>query len=330
LHLHDFILTEIHGAAGAAHLGAASSVIELRTTSAGRPNRHSRDNLATAVDDYDVIAHDEILVPAPLGINFNERRRNVDDAHGGGHRNPNVKGEVNVIDPGNVAASKHGLLDLGALVRAQRHVATSLTLLSLVRLSLTLLGLIRLTLLRLARLSLALLRRTRLGLALLSLIRLTLLTLRSLSLSLISLSALARGWALTLFALALTSGLIALSFTPLFGVALLALPLRALIALARLALALHALVTLVLLALFFFAAGRLARRLISLLFPLASFRLSLLILRSWSLVLRSWSLGLLFGSSLCIAALLLAVRASGTAVALSSASGLPAARHVLG
>jgi hypothetical protein len=111
---------------------------------------------------------------------------------------------------------------------------------------------------------------------------------------------------------------------------LLALPLRALIALARLALALHALVTLVLLALFFFAAGRLARRLISLLFPLASFRLSLLILRSWSLVLRSWSLGLLFGSSLCIAALLLAVRASGTAVALSSASGLPAARHVLG
>ena len=200
-----------------------------------------------------------------------------------------------------------------------------MTLLSLVRLSLTLLGLIRLALLRLARLSLALLRRTWLGLALLSLIWLPLLTLRSLSLSLISLSALALGWARGLFPLALTSGLIALSFIPSFGVALLALPPRALIALARLALALHALVTLVLLALFFFPPGRLARRLISLLFPLA-----LLILRSWSFVLRSWLLALLFGSSSCITALLLAVRASGTAVALSSASGVPAARHVLG
>jgi hypothetical protein len=65
----------------------------------------------------------------------------------------------------------------------------------------------------------------------------------------------------------------------LLGLALLALPLRALIALALLAL--HTLVTRTLLAQFFFAAGRIAHRLISLFSPLAPLGLTLLVLCSW-------------------------------------------------
>jgi len=134
--------------------------------------------------------------------------------------------------------------------------------------------------------------------------------LRSLSLSLISLSALALGWARGLFPLALTSGLIALSFTALFGFALLVLALRAVAAFLLFVPALRALVT----ALIFWL--RLAGGLIPLLPLLAPLRLAALVLCSRPAVLRS---------PLHIAAVLLTVRAGGIALALRGA-----VRHVLG
>jgi hypothetical protein len=341
LHLPDFIRAETQYGDIALRWRSAPGAVETRGASTGRAHRYDAHNLAAAIDNHDLVAHDEVLVSAPLRIDLDERGGSFDDAHPRGHRCPDAKREVDVVDARDVAAGKDRLLNPGALLRGQRHVAASLTLLSLTLLSLTLLSLtllsltllsltlLSLTLLSLALLRLALLSLTRLGLTLLSLTLLVLLALRRRSLGLIALPALVLGRALALIALSLTRGLVTLSLTALLGLALLALAWHALVPLALLALPLHAsLVTPALLALF--ALRSLTCGLVPLLLPPAALGLTLLVL-ILLLILRSLLLALVLRSLLCLAAAaLLAVLPGSTALGLSGASRLSAARHILG
>jgi hypothetical protein len=185
-----------------------------------------------AINDYDLIADDEVPVPAPLGMDLDERRGNLHHMHVTWHGGANADGEVDVVDARHIAAGQHRLPNLRALLRGQADAAARLALLRLTLLRLTLL---RLSLLR----SLAWLGLTWLGLPWLSLPWLTGLTpLRRLTgLALLTLLAL---WSLTLLALlrarfALTLGRLAcgLSFLAALRLALL-LSLRGLLGLALL------------------------------------------------------------------------------------------------
>jgi hypothetical protein len=151
-----------------------------------------RDDPVVAVDDDDLITNDEIHVPAPLGIDFNERRGNLYNPDAGWHRGAGAEREVDVISPRHISAGQDRLSDLRPLLRCQVYAAARLTLLRLALLTL-------LT-------SLALLRRLT-GLALL-----TLLALRGLIRGLIAL----RG----LFAAILLHPLIALALRSLFSLSL--------------------------------------------------------------------------------------------------------------
>jgi hypothetical protein len=158
-----------------------------------------------AVDDDDLITNDEIHVPAPLGIDFNERRGNLYNPDAGRHRDAGAEREVDVINPRHIPAAQDRLSDLGPLLRCQVYAAARLTLLRLALLTLPLLRcLTRLSLALLGRLtllaSLALLRRLT-GLALLTLLALRglirgLIALALRSLVSLSLRGLARGVAL--------------------------------------------------------------------------------------------------------------------------------------
>jgi hypothetical protein len=145
-----------------------------------------RDDPVVAVDDDDLVTNDEIHVPAPLGMDFNERRGNLYNPDAGWHRGASPEREVDVINPRHIPASQDRLFDLRPLLCCQVHAAARLALLRLALLSLALLR-------RLTRLSLALLRRltllTRLALLwrLPSLALLTLLALRGLTHALIAL-----------------------------------------------------------------------------------------------------------------------------------------------
>jgi hypothetical protein len=152
-----------------------------------------------AVDDDDLVANDEVHVPAPLGIDLDEGRGNRHHADPGRHGCADAQGEIDVVDPRHVAAGQHRLPNSRALFRRQVGTATRLACLPLLRR----LPLLRLTLLRsLARLGLTWLALAGLGLTLLRLTRLTLLTLRILAAGLVPLLlALAALLRLTLFAL---------------------------------------------------------------------------------------------------------------------------------
>jgi hypothetical protein len=147
-----------------------------------------------AVHDDDLVADDEIHVTTPFGVDFDERRRNLDDAHASWHHSAGPDREVYVACARHVASHQHRLPDPGPLLCRQidRATATTLTLLSS-------------ALRRLSRL-----------------ILLTLLTLRRLALLHRALVALALRWALALVALALAGALISLVLTTL-RLALLAL-----------------------------------------------------------------------------------------------------------
>jgi hypothetical protein len=115
-----------------------------------------------AVYDDDLVADDEIHVTTPFGVDFDERRRNLDDAHTGWHRSADPDREIYVACARHVASHQDRLPNPGPLLCRQvdRAAATTLTLLSsaLRRLSrLTLLAL--LTLRRLALLHRALVAR---------------------------------------------------------------------------------------------------------------------------------------------------------------------------
>ena len=108
-----------------------------------------------AINDDDLIADDKVHVPAPLGMDLDERRGNRHHMHVTWHGGANADGEVGVVDARHIAAGQHRLPNLRALLRGQADAAARLALLRLTLLRLTLL---RLTLLRLTLLRLTLLR----------------------------------------------------------------------------------------------------------------------------------------------------------------------------
>jgi len=109
-----------------------------------------------AINDDDLIADDEIHVPAPLGMNPDEWRGNRHHPHAGWHRGADADGEVDVLDLRHIPAGQDFFPNLRPLLRGQAGAAACLALLRLT---------LRLSLLRsLAWLSLASLSLTRLSL----------------------------------------------------------------------------------------------------------------------------------------------------------------------
>src|SRR5215472_184603 len=147
--------------------------------------------------------HHEVLVAAPLRIDFDQLRTNVDHPHARRHHGSGAERKVDAVHARHVAAGENGLLDARALLRREVHVAglasRGATRLRLA-LSLTLLWSWALTLLR-RRLALltrslpggviSLALATILGLTLLALVTLTPLVLRLAFLALLHLVLLA-------------------------------------------------------------------------------------------------------------------------------------------
>ena len=116
-----------------------------------------RDDPVVAINDDDLIADDEVHVPAPLGMNPDEWRGNRHHPHAGWHRGADADGEVDVLDPRHIPAGQDFFPNLRPLLRGQADAPARLALLRLT--------LLRLSLLRsLAWLSLASLSLTRLSL----------------------------------------------------------------------------------------------------------------------------------------------------------------------
>ena len=67
-------------------------------------NVEDGDDPVVAVNDDDLITNDEVHVPAPLGIDLDECRRNLYHAYAGGHRGASAEGEVDVISPWHIPA----------------------------------------------------------------------------------------------------------------------------------------------------------------------------------------------------------------------------------
>ena len=177
-------------------------------------NVEDGDDPVVAVNDDDLITNDEVHVPAPLGMDLDECRRNLYHPHAGGHRGAGAKGEVDVVSPRHIPAGQDSLSDLGSLLRCQVDAAARLALPRLTLLSLPLLR-------SLAWLSLALLRGLLPGLALLrpltGLALLTLLALRRLARALVPLlRSLATLLGLILLPAILLRPLIALALRSLF------------------------------------------------------------------------------------------------------------------
>jgi hypothetical protein len=131
---------------------------------AGALHRNGRYDAVAVVHDDDVILGDEIKVPAPFRMNFDECVRNLHHAYAGGHDCPDTQGEIDPIHPGYITPGEHCLLDSRALLGRERHAAGGRSGLHLAGLGLPLLasllglGLLSLPLLRLGLLSLPLLR----------------------------------------------------------------------------------------------------------------------------------------------------------------------------
>jgi hypothetical protein len=291
LNLPDLLLAQVQCA------GTSASGIQPRPA-AGRPGRHDRNDPTAVVDDDHVVMHDEVFVPAPLRIDLDQLRTNVDHPHARRHHGSGAEREVDAIHARHVPAGEDGLLNTGALLRSQVHVAgltgrTAAHLALLARLGLTLLSLTLLW----SR-GLTLLRR-----------RLALLA-RSLASGVILLLALAT--ILALLAVALLRGLtgLRLAFLALLH---LVLPSRAL------ACRLLALVL---------ACARLLRRTL-LAFALALLRLGFTLLRlscglplRLAMLLRRILLALLLAATLRLAsAALLVARSRGAAFHLRAALG---------
>ena len=156
-----------------------------------------------------------------------------------GTETPTLSAKLRWLTRGTLFTREHGLLDLGALLRGQRHIAVSSAMLlavrsAFLRLVLTL-GRLRSILPGLALFASALLGRTLLSLSLLALVGLSGLTLRGLSLRLVALVLLA------LLALYLAGCLVTPGFAALLRLTLLLLTLRAIAAAAVFLLALRTL-----------------------------------------------------------------------------------------
>jgi len=92
-----------------------------------------------AVNDDDLITNNEVHVPAPLGMDLDERRGNLHHSHARWHRSADADREVDVINPRHIPAGQDRLSDLRPLLRCQVYVAAGLALLGLALLGLALL-----------------------------------------------------------------------------------------------------------------------------------------------------------------------------------------------
>lgn len=97
-----------------------------------------------AIDDDDLVAHDEVHMPAIFGVDVDEHLRNRDDVHAGWHSGADLHREVDVSCARYIAANQHAFPDFGALFRCQRRFAATLALLRLTLWGLTLLTLLTL------------------------------------------------------------------------------------------------------------------------------------------------------------------------------------------
>src|SRR5262249_34321994 len=75
LNLEDLLLRQVHFG----YARSAAAAVQRRP--ARRPHRYGRDDLAASVDDDDLVTHHEVLVSAPLRIDFDERGGHFDDPH---------------------------------------------------------------------------------------------------------------------------------------------------------------------------------------------------------------------------------------------------------
>jgi hypothetical protein len=91
--------------------------------------------------------HNEVFVPAPLRIDLDQLRTNVDHPHARRHHGPGAQRKVDAVHARHVPVGEDGLLNPRALLRRQVHIA-GLTRRGTARLSLTLLWSRGLTLLR--------------------------------------------------------------------------------------------------------------------------------------------------------------------------------------
>src|SRR5919201_1762700 len=92
---------------------------------------NDRDDPVVAINDDDLIADDEVHVPAPLGMDLDERRGNRHHMHVTWHGGANADGEVDVVGARHIAAGQHRLPNLRALLRGQAGAAARLALLRL-------------------------------------------------------------------------------------------------------------------------------------------------------------------------------------------------------
>jgi hypothetical protein len=110
LHFADFIRAEIDD-----NLRAAATA-DRRPAAAGRFDRdHGRD-AAPIVNDDDLIAHDEVLMPAEFRTDFHDLWRNGHDPHARRNDGADRNAEVDAIDARHVGSGEHGIPDAGALV----------------------------------------------------------------------------------------------------------------------------------------------------------------------------------------------------------------------
>ena len=106
-----------------------------------------------AIDDDNFIPYDEKGMIAPLRVNVDQDRRDVDEANGCRNDDPGPQLKVHAIDPRHIATAQYRFAYAGLLLSRESHAAAGLTLL----LALLLLTLLRLALLRLVLTLLALL-----------------------------------------------------------------------------------------------------------------------------------------------------------------------------
>src|SRR5262249_40153270 len=87
----DLLLRQVHFG----YARGAAAAVQCRP--ARRPHRYGRDDLAAAVDDDDLVTHHEVLVSAPLRIDFDERGGHIDNPHARRYRGSDVQREVDVV-----------------------------------------------------------------------------------------------------------------------------------------------------------------------------------------------------------------------------------------
>src|SRR5215467_5229610 len=84
------------------------------------------NNAVVAVDNDDLIIDDEIEIPTPFRMEFDQHRRDLNHAHRGGHRRSNSDLEVDTVDPWCIAALQHGFAHPGLLLGCQCRASRTL------------------------------------------------------------------------------------------------------------------------------------------------------------------------------------------------------------